>query len=87
MSLKLKVKGKSKCVAQTKHNRHRPACRLTIIAGAFSLRAAMGRDQIAFQGKTSARHKLAPGNYTVTITAIGANGSTSKPQSLSFTIV
>jgi hypothetical protein len=55
--------------------------------GTLSLSAASGPDSIKFQGRLSSAHRLAPGQYTVTITATNANRATSAPKKLSFTIV
>lgn len=53
----------------------------------LSLRAPSGPDKLTFQGRLSSTRRLAPGTYTVTITATNAAGKTSRPQSLTFTIV
>jgi hypothetical protein len=58
-----------------------------VTVASVSLTAHSGADKIAFEGRVSPTHRLRPGRYTVTITATNANGATSKPQSLRFTIL
>jgi hypothetical protein len=74
------------CVAPTKHNSARRACRRTIAAGALALAAHAGSDHVRFEGRLSATRKLKPGRYTLVLTATAA-GLTSVARSLSFTIV
>jgi hypothetical protein len=74
------------CVVQTPSNKHKPACERTVTADTLSLSAPAGDDKINFQGLISRSRKLAPGGYTVTISATSAKGS-SAPRSLKFTIV
>jgi hypothetical protein len=76
--------GKS-CVAQTAKNRRKPKCTRTVTAGVLSQAALSGANKLSFQGRLSATKKLAPGNYTVILTATNATGS-STAQKLSFTI-
>ncbi len=57
------------------------------VKGTLSMSAKTGKDKIKFQGRLSRKHRLAPGPYTVTITATNANHATSAPKKLSFTIV
>jgi hypothetical protein len=75
-----------RCVAQTKHNRARRACRRTVTVGTLGLAAHMGSDHVRFAGRLSARRELQPGHYTLALTATAA-GLTSVARSLSFTIV
>jgi hypothetical protein len=75
----------SKCVSQTKKNRHKPRCTTTVTRGTLSLAAPAGRDKVSFQGRVSASKKLRPGRYTVVLIARTAGGS-SKARKLSFTI-
>ena len=74
------------CVAQTGHNRTQHSCRRTKLAGTLALTAHAGADHLRFEGRLSATTKLAPGRYTVALSASAA-GLTSAPRSLSFTIV
>ena len=80
-----KVKGK--CVAQTKKNRRKPSCRRTVTQGTLRFAGHAGTNKVSFQGRISASRKLAPGSYTLVITAVNAAGQSSAPRSLSFTIV
>jgi hypothetical protein len=55
--------------------------------GVLSLAAKAGTNKIKFQGRLSRKRRLAPGQYTVTITATNTDAVTSAPRNLSFTIV
>ncbi len=57
------------------------------VKGALSMAANPGKHEIKFQGRLSRTRRLAPGRYTVAITATNANHATSLPKKLSFTIV
>jgi len=80
-----KVKGK--CVAQTRSDRHKPACSRTILAGTFVFAAHAGTNRVRFAGRISASRKLPPGRYTLEIVAVNNEGKASAPQTLTFTIV
>jgi hypothetical protein len=82
-----RANGHSDCVALTKHNHQRRKCVCTVTAGDLSLKAPRGANKIRFAGRISPNHKLSIGSYTVTITATIANGESSAPKSLRFTIV
>jgi hypothetical protein len=75
-----------RCVAQTRHNRDRRACRRTITAGTVTLTAPAGSDHVRFEGRVSAARRLTPGRYTLVLTAT-AGGLTSVARSLTFAIV
>jgi hypothetical protein len=79
-------KVKSKCVAHTKKNRRRPACKQVVVAGTLSFSGHSGTNKVNFQGRISRRKKLKPGRYTLVITASNSVGY-SIPRSLKFTIV
>jgi hypothetical protein len=79
-----KVKGK--CVAHTKKNRRRPACKRSVTAGALSFTGHSGTNKVKFQGRISGAKKLKPGRYTLVIRASNSVGYSS-PRSLIFTIV
>jgi CSLREA domain-containing protein len=80
-----KVNGK--CVAQTKSNRHKHACKRTVTAGAIHFTAHPGVNHVAFQGRLSPSKKLKPGAYRLTVAAVNSAGQSAKPQTLNFTIV
>ena len=80
-------KAKGSCVAPTKRNARKPACTRTVTAGILSFTGHAGSiNKVSFQGRVSASRRLAPGHYTLLITATATSG-TSHPVSLSFTIV
>ncbi|MHB8694284.1 MAG: family 16 glycosylhydrolase [Solirubrobacteraceae bacterium] len=73
---------KERCTMTSRTGRSSPGCRVNAPAG--QLAAVMGhagRNTVSFHGRLPDGHRLAPGTYTVTITAAGA---ISKP--LQFTI-
>jgi virginiamycin B lyase len=74
-----------KCVAQTRHNRKRKHCSLTVTAGVLSFTGHEGINHVRFEGHVSAHTKLTPGPYTVTVSAVNSTGP-SAPSSLHFTI-
>jgi hypothetical protein len=76
--------GKS-CVAQTKKNKGKRSCTRTILAGTLAVAGKVGTNKVPFAGRLSAAKKLAPGRYTVIVTATNTAGS-SVAQKLSFTI-
>jgi CSLREA domain-containing protein len=80
-----KVNGR--CVAQTKRNRHKPACERAAAAGAIVFTGHPGLNKVAFQGRLSSSKRLKPGSYTLTITATNTAGQSTKSHTLSFTIV
>ena len=53
---------------------------------ALTLAGHAGTDRVRFEGRYSAAKKLKPGRYTLQLTA-SANGLSSTPRSLTFTIV
>jgi len=78
---------KGKCVAQTKKNRRKSACKRTVTEGALSFTGHAGTNKVSFQGRISASKKLSLGRYTLVVTAIATAGQRSQPKSLTFTIV
>lgn len=76
---------KSTCVAQTKRNRHHPACTRAPAAGSLSATERAGSDSVAFSGRIGG-HKLRPGSYTVLITAANSANETSNTVALAFTV-
>ena len=76
-----------KCVAQTRSNRGRKACRRTVVAGVLAFTGRSGVNHVRFQGRISSSRTLRPGTYTLAITAANAAGAKSAPVALRFTIV
>jgi hypothetical protein len=76
----------TKCVAQTNKNEHKHRCTRTVTAGTLTFSAHAGTNRVRFEGLISKHKKLKPGNYTLTITAIDAEGAHSASKSLRFTI-
>ncbi len=80
-----KVKGK--CVAQTKKNRRKSACKRTVTRGTLTFTGHTGMNKVSFQGRISHSKKLGLGSYTLVMSATNAAGQHSSPRQLSFTIV
>jgi hypothetical protein len=78
---------KGRCVAPSKKNRRRHACKRTILRGTLSLAAHSGLNKLAFQGQLSRSKRLPPGRYMVLISATNAVGKRSATRALRFTIV
>jgi streptogramin lyase len=76
-----------KCIAQTKKNRRKGACKRTVTRGTLSFTGRGGANKVVFQGRISRSKKLKPGRYTLIIAATNSAGARSTPASLSFTIV
>ena len=57
------------------------------VKGTLVMAAKAGKRKINFQGRVSRLRRLAPGRYTVALTATNAKHATSSPKKLSFTIV
>lgn len=75
------------CTAPTTHNRGEPRCRRTAIAATLRHEwRDKGRKRLHFEGRINRRAWLAPGSYTMKITAT-ANGRSSRPAFLHFTIL
>ena len=74
----------AKCSVTAKHGKR---CTLSTLRGTMTVSGSHpGANKIAFQGKL-ASGRLPAGRYTMTLTATNAEGETSKPASISFTIV
>ena len=62
-------------------------CTRHIVKGTLSFQAIAGANKIAFGGRLTSTQKLAPGSYSLTITAsAGSGGATSAPSKLTLTI-
>ncbi len=73
------------CVAPTEANRHDHSCTRTVNAGTIAFQGHSGVNEVRFQGVIPKRQKLAPGAYTLTITAT-APGQHAVSATLHFTI-
>lgn len=74
-----------RCVAVTsRHGKKPKRCRLIRVVGTFSVSGAAGANRVSFRGMLAGQ-RLAPGRYTLHLTATAA-GTTSSPQALSFVI-
>ncbi len=78
-----KVAGR--CVAPTAANKKDRPCTRQVLAGTFTVSGKAGGNHLLFDGPISKHTKLAPGSYTVTITA-ATGGGRSAPATLHFTI-
>jgi hypothetical protein len=74
------------CRTPTKRNRRDRACTIDRAAGSFRIATPAGASTLRFAGELAGRARLAPGAYTLTLTATGVDG-TSSPRTLRFTIV
>ena len=78
-------KVKHRCAAPTRRNEHDRHCMRTVTAGTLILTGHAGTDKIIFEGRLSKKDRLAPGAYTLTITASNSSGR-SGPRTAKFTI-
>lgn len=76
-----------RCVAVTRHNRGAHDCTRALAAGSLTHAAHAGANTVRFEGRLTARTRLAHGRYRATFTATRPGGKTSAPLSLTFTIV
>jgi hypothetical protein len=76
-----------KCIAQTKSNRHKPACHHAVTRGTLAFAGHTATNKVSFEGRISNSKKLKPGRYTLLITATNIARQHSPAQPLSFTIV
>jgi hypothetical protein len=74
-----------RCAAATAANSHARSCTRQLPAGTLTLKAHQGADALAFGGTTSSG-ALAPGSYTVLVSAVGVGGQRSTVQSLRFVV-
>ncbi len=75
-----------RCLAQSRRNAHRHACKRLVKAGVLSLSAHAGLNAVAFQGRLSSSSRLPVGRYTLTLSASNASGRSGTAK-VSFTIV
>jgi hypothetical protein len=79
-------KMKSKCVRQTRTNRHKHQCSLSVAAGTFTTTGQAGPNTLTYSGAIAGGRTLKPGSDTVSITATDTAGNTSSAQTLRFTL-
>jgi hypothetical protein len=76
-----------RCVAPSRGTHGKPACRRGVPAGTLTFAGGRaGTNQITFQGRLSRHHRLAPGTYTVKLTAKNASGK-AMSHAITFTII
>lgn len=80
-----KVKGR--CVAQSRHNTHSRKCTRVVTVYTLVTGGQAGPNSVRYKGQRFHGHKLAPGSYTVVLTAVDSFGQRSASKRLSFTIV
>lgn len=73
-------------MGQNKSNRRRPSCKRRVTVGTVPLPGHAGLDRIAFQGRLPRSKRLAPGRYSVLVTAKNSSGH-SQTGTLRFSIV
>jgi hypothetical protein len=78
---------RGRCLAPTHGNRHRRSCTRSLTVGSLSFLARIGVNRVLFQGSLSRAKRLAPGTYTLLITATSPAGLRSATSALTFTIV
>ena len=76
---------RGRCVAPTPANRGARRCSRRVSAGTLTLRANAGAATLGFSGATASR-TLAPGAYTVLVSAVATSGQRSAVQSLRFVV-
>jgi len=77
---------RGRCVAQSRRNAHARHCTRPTLRGSLRLAGHAGTNHVSFQGLLSKHAKLAPGTYTLTLTA-AAEGLKSAGRRLTFTIL
>jgi CSLREA domain-containing protein len=75
-----------KCVRQDALNRHMSRCKRSVTAARLSLPGQAGHNCLHFEGPVTPKLSLAPGSYSLIITAT-AEGRRSSPAILHFTIL
>jgi hypothetical protein len=76
-----------RCVAPSRRAPHRARCTRTVVGGTLTFAGHGGANAVRFYGRLSRRTRLAPGRWTLAITAALPSGLRSRPQTLAFTIV
>jgi streptogramin lyase len=76
-----------KCKRATRRNSHAKKCTRALPAGTISLTGHTGTNHVRFQGRISARKRLSPGRYKLTIVATDPTDPRPSSRSLRFRIV
>lgn len=76
-----------RCVAPNRGNRAKRECTRQVLAGSLSHRFQAGSNELRFQGRLSPRKTLAPGRYTLRVTATDAAGRRSAPKTARFVVL
>jgi uncharacterized delta-60 repeat protein len=74
-----------RCAAPSTKNRHKPKCTRTVTRSTLLFIVGAGAHQVGFDGRLSEHQKLAPGRYTLIISATGGAGPPAT-KTLTFTI-
>jgi uncharacterized delta-60 repeat protein len=74
------------CVSPTRKNRHKRNCTRSVTRGTLSFSVGAGAHRVRFAGRLSKHRRLAPGRYTLIITANDGAGPPATKK-LTFTIV
>ena len=61
------------CMAETRTNNKRHRCTRTVIAGTLTFSAHAGANELRFDGLISKHKRLAPGSYTVLVSATASD--------------
>jgi uncharacterized protein YecT (DUF1311 family) len=75
-----------RCQTPTTTNHNKPRCTRTLTIATLTATGHAGPNHLPFKGRIPRSNKLGPGTYTLVITA-HAFGSTSRPRTLTFTIL
>ncbi len=75
------------CVSPRPANRHARRCTRFVVAGTLVLSAHQGLDRLAFAGRLTRRHRLVPGRYRLTATALDSAGRRAGPARAFFTLL
>jgi hypothetical protein len=74
----------ARCVLNRRTGRH---CRITLIRGTFVVSGKAGGNKLEFQGRISRRKRLAPGSYTLQLSARDAAGNVSATRQATFRLM
>jgi hypothetical protein len=78
---------RGRCVKPSRSNRTKPHCTLVLKSTAMLVNGHRGTNVISFQGRLTARTRLALGDYRLTVGASDSVGGRARPRQATFTIV